>query len=364
MKKILTVVGARPQFIKIGPVSKALSDVKVFSEVVVHTGQHFDENMSQLFFQQLDLPTPSYNLGLGGGTHAHQTAQMLLSLEHVFVEEKPDLLLVYGDTNSTLSAALVAAKMHIPVAHVEAGLRSFNKHMPEEINRILTDHMSSLLFAPSEIAKRNLCSEGFEKDKIYLTGDVMFDAVAAHLPSSISNKELLPSLSLKNGDYALLTLHRAENTDCDKRLNALIDELLKLSKLIKIVFPLHPRTRLALERVGRLDQVSASCVLIPPAGYLENLQFIKSAAIVLTDSGGMQKEAFFLQTPCVTLREETEWLETIEIGANSLYSPESSSLITCVERQLAHFKASNAEPYGSGDSSVKIVQYIKNFLKV
>lgn len=361
-KKIITVVGARPQFVKVGPVSSAMKEFSDVHSVLVHTGQHFDDNMSDVFFRQLSLPIPDYNLDINGGSHAEQTANMLVRLESAYRVEKPDLVLVYGDTNSTLAAALAAAKMSIPIAHVEAGLRSFNRSMPEEVNRILTDHMSSLLFSPSRTATNNLIREGVSANSVFQTGDVMFDAVLAN-SRLITEEDVLPISTIStNEKYALLTIHRAENTDNNSRLTRLVDELILLSGKMKIVFPLHPRTKSAIERVGRLKELERSLVLISPVGYLDSLHLIKNASIVLTDSGGMQKEAMFLNTPCVTLREETEWLETVDMGANCLYLFASGTLSSCVNSQLSSLGSAVDKPYGQGDASIQIVEHINHFL--
>lgn len=308
--KLVTVVGARPQFIKAAPMSRALR--AVHREILVHTGQHYDDNMSAVFFRELGIPEPDVHLGAGGGGHAEQTAKMLTGIERVLLDEKPDWLLIYGDTNSTLAGALAAAKVHIPIAHVEAGLRSFNRRMPEEVNRVVADHLSTLLLCPSEVAVRNLAAEGITRG-VHVVGDVMADALLDAAQRADAS-DVLVRHGLEPRRYLLATVHRAENTDDPARLAAILDAFADLGRTI--LLPLHPRTRAAIARAGlALPGNVRAC---DPLGYLDMVRALRDADLVLTDSGGLQKEACWLGVPCVTLREETEWVETVESGWNRL----------------------------------------------
>lgn len=309
--KIVSIVGARPQFIKAAALSRELR--KKHNEILVHTGQHYDENMSDIFFEELDIPRPNYALGIGSGPHGAQTGAMLAGIETILLNEKPNWTLVYGDTNSTLAGALAAAKLHIPVAHVEAGLRSFNRAMPEEINRVLTDHIASLLFCPTQTALENLSREGITQGA-YLSGDVMWDALQFARSRAREGSDILQRLGLMEKGFLLATLHRAENTDDPARLRAILSAFDALAE--PLVFPVHPRTQKALSALGW--QPAAHIRLLEPLGYLDMVRLQESARLVLTDSGGMQKEAFWLGTPCITLREETEWVETLQAGWNAL----------------------------------------------
>ncbi|HXC79644.1 MAG TPA: UDP-N-acetylglucosamine 2-epimerase (non-hydrolyzing), partial [Candidatus Acidoferrum sp.] len=298
--KILSVVGARPQFIKAAPVSRVLR--RKHLEVLVHTGQHYDDNMSDIFFRELDIPKPDINLGVGSGPHGAQTGGMMAGLEKIVLEVNPDWVLVYGDTNSTLAAALVAAKLHVPVAHVEAGVRSFDRRMPEEINRVVADHVSDRLLCPTEVAVRNLAREGVERG-VRLVGDVMYDAFLFYRGAAAERAGIVNKLGLAPGQFALATLHRAENADVPERLRSILEGIV-LSGL-NVVLPLHPRTR------ARLEGAPPSQIhVIDPVGYLEMLALEEAAALIVTDSGGVQKEAYFLGKPCITLRDSTEWTET------------------------------------------------------
>jgi len=309
--KIVTVVGARPQFIKAAAVSRVLR--RTCAEVLVHTGQHYDDNMSKVFFDELDVPPPDCHLGIGSGSHGAQTGAMLAALEEVLVREKPDRVLVYGDTNSTLAGALAAAKLQIPVAHVEAGLRSFNRRMPEEINRVLTDHLSDLLFCPSETAVAHLAAEGIVAG-VHAVGDVMHEALRHAVALAERKTTVLERLGLAPNGYALATLHRAENVDDPARLARLLAALREVARRQPVVFPVHPRTRRRLADGGA--EATAGLRLLEPQGYLDMVRLEAGATVVLTDSGGVQKEAFWLQVPCITLREETEWGETVLAGWN------------------------------------------------
>lgn len=365
MKKIITVVGARPQFVKVGPISAALKEYPNLKEIILHTGQHFDDNMSDIFFRELNLPLPDVSLGISGGSHGEQTAAMLVGIEVALKRESPDLVLVYGDTNSTLAGAIAASKLNIPIAHVEAGLRSFNRKMPEEINRIVTDQLSTLLFTPSQTADDNLAREGIKNTAIFQVGDVMHDAVLKNIErAEDSSHSLLQKLALKTKDYFMLTLHRAENTDDDDRLSLLVDEILDIASTHHILFPIHPRTRLALTRIARLEQVEEHLDVVSPLGYLNTLSLLKNASLLLTDSGGMQKEAMFLRTPCITLRNETEWIETLTDGANCLYDNTAVPLRDLVSLQSKREHNFDAYPYGQGDTARKVCQKLGTFLKM
>jgi UDP-GlcNAc3NAcA epimerase len=313
--KLLTVVGARPQFVKAAPVSHALKDVGI-EEMLIHTGQHFDTAMSQVFFDELNIPSPCHNLEIHGGGHGEMSGRMMIALEPIFVREKPDAVMVYGDTNSTLAGALTASKLHLPVIHVEAGLRSFNRRMPEETNRVLTDHVSQLLLCPTTTSVRHLAREGITRG-VHHVGDVMYDATL--LASAISEKHstILATLGLAEGKYALATIHRAENTDNPAQLRQLIAWLLERAAENPIVLPLHPRTALRAKEAGlRFDSAIKLC---DPVGYVDMSRLLRGCSAVYTDSGGLQKEAYFHRKRCVTLREETEWVETIDCGWNRLW---------------------------------------------
>jgi len=329
MFKILTVVGARPQFIKCASVSRQLRDVA--TEILVHTGQHYDACMSEVFFRDLNIPQPKYNLGIGSGTHGYQTGEMLKRIEELLAVETPDLVLVYGDTNSTLAGALAAAKLHIPIAHVEAGLRSFNRQMPEEINRVVTDHVSSILLCPTQTAINNLTKEGITEG-VQKVGDVMYDALCHNLCIAQEDDSVLRRLTVRPKEYFLATVHRAENTDDPVTLDKILRALMKLaSGGAQIVFPVHPRTK----NLFALAAHSRSCpglILTEPVSYLDMLVLENNAKAILTDSGGVQKEAFWLSVPCVTLREETEWVETVESGWNFVVGSNEADIVDCVRR--------------------------------
>jgi UDP-GlcNAc3NAcA epimerase len=363
--KIVTVVGARPQFIKAAVVSRAIASRGRnigMREMIVHTGQHYDPQMSEVFFREMKIPEPAYWLGVSGGTHAQQTGRMLIEVERVLLAEKPLAVLVYGDTNSTLAGALAAVKLQIPVAHVEAGLRSMNMAMPEEVNRILTDRISRWLFTPTVAAEAHLLREGVAPEQIIPVGDVMYE-VALHYGAQVDvSGRVMGKLGLVARDYVLATVHRAENTDHPARLAAIVDALEAVSERLPVVWPLHPRTRGVLERSGRLDRLSSRVRLIDPVGYLDMVQLEKHATLIATDSGGVQKEAFFYRVPCVTLRDETEWVELVEAGWNRLASP--SEPATMLEAMVAAIGSSGREisPYGSGDAAQRIVACLKRDL--
>ncbi len=353
--KVVSVIGARPQFIKAAAVSRALRAAPGVMEVLLHTGQHYDENMSELFFRELELPEPDYNLGIGSGTHGAQTARTLEKVEQVLLQEKPDWVLVYGDTNSTLAGALAAVKLHTPVAHVEAGLRAFNRRMPEEINRVLTDHVSELLFAPTENAVANLRQEGIPEKCIHLVGDVMYDAALYYGEKADGRSQILHHLGLQPGTYILATVHRAENTDAPEHLRAIVEGLAQVAAEIPVAFPVHPRTRKALEAEGLLGLTGARLRLIEPVGYLDMVMLEKHARLIATDSGGVQREAFFYRVPCVTLRGETEWVELVELGWNRLCLPVSGTVVAHAILEMVGKKGAEATPYGNGTAARLIV---------
>lgn len=337
-RKILTVVGARPQFIKAAPVSQALAAAGNLTEVMVHTGQHFDPDMSDVFFRDLDIPPPAYNLGIHGGGHGDMTGRMMTAIEEVVVQERPDMVLIFGDTNSTLAAALVAAKLQIPLAHVEAGLRSFNRAMPEEINRVLADHVSDLLFCPTAAAVANLQREGIAKG-VHHVGDVMYDATLGAVSRADETSTILADLELTANSFAVATVHRAENTESKVRLAQVLDWLRARAANQPVVLPLHPRTKQAAAFFG-LD--FAGLQVCAPVGYLDMTQLLSRTTEVYTDSGGLQKEAYFHRKPCVTLRDETEWVETVEAGWNRLWGEPDYA----PRREI--------DDYGQGDSARKI----------
>jgi UDP-N-acetylglucosamine 2-epimerase len=356
MKKIVTVVGARPQFIKVAPVSRVLR--KKFREILVNTGQHYDYRMAGIFFEELNIPRPDFNLGLGSGTHGKQTGEMLTAIEDVLLSEKPDAVLVYGDTNSTLAGALAASKLHVPLFHVEAGLRSFNKRMPEEINRVLTDHMSDLLFSPTNTAIRNLSNEGINEN-VYNVGDVMYDAFLYNLKIAVERHNLI-DYGLEEKSYILATIHRAENTDNYDRLKAIFESFNNIGELV--VLPLHPRTEKMLKeyKLDYLLEDSTKIKKIEPLSYLEMLLLEKHSTGIVTDSGGVQKEAYFSNVPCYTIRDQTEWVETIEAGYNQLVNPLELNLKEIVRKtEIIDY---NQKLYGDGNSSEKIVDLIENHL--
>lgn len=354
--KILTVIGARPQFVKAASVSRAVAELGSMSEILLHTGQHYDPNMSDVFFAELGIPTPKYHLGIGSGPHGAQTGRMLEAIEGVLLVEQPDWVLVYGDTNSTLAGALAAAKLHISVAHVEAGLRSFNRQMPEEINRVLTDHASEVLFAPTEAAVGNLVHEGIERHKILQVGDVMFDAALYYAARAAESSNILERLSLEAKSYVLATVHRAENTDSPERLRAIFAGLSEVADVLPVVLPLHPRTRRYLAELA-ID--TSRLRLLDPVGYLDMVMLEKHARLIATDSGGVQKEAYFYRVPCVTLRTETEWVELIEHGWNRLVPPLSAASISQAILQNLDAQGAEIALYGEGKAAYQIVEALQ-----
>lgn len=310
MKKIVTILGARPQFVKAAVLSRVISKHKKIEEVIVHTGQHYDANMSNIFFEEMDIPKPKYNLAINGLSHGAMTGQMLIKIEKVLKDEKPDLVVVYGDTNSTLAGALAATKMDIKVAHIEAGLRSFNMKMPEEVNRILTDRISNILLCPTDTAIENLEHEGFDNlsPKVVKSGDIMKDAVEFYSDFSAEKSTIIKNLKLQNNEFVLATIHRQENTDNIESLITIFKGLEEINKLKKVVIPLHPRTKAILEK----NNLKFNITTIDPVGYFDMLELLKNCNLVVTDSGGLQKEAFFNKKHCIIAREETEWVELVE----------------------------------------------------
>lgn len=356
--KIVTVVGARPQFIKAAMIAREIAERPDGVEhKLIHTGQHFDDNMSDIFFRQMGIPRPDFTLGIGGGPHGDMTGRMLQAVEPVLMSERPDWVLVYGDTNSTLAGALAAAKLHLPVAHVEAGLRSFNRRMPEEINRVVVDHLSDLLLVPTQAAIDNLRDEGISGEKVRLVGDVMFDAVRAFSDVARRNSTVVRTLGLKERGYVLATIHRAENTDDPVKLRALFEGLTAMARELPVVLPLHPRTRNALAAGGFAPTMPADRLkLIDPVGYLDMLALEASAAVICTDSGGVQKEAFFQGVPCITLRGETEWVELVEIGANLLVPDATpASMIHALRTMRGKAVSRSVDLYGDGHAATKIM---------
>jgi len=349
--KVLTVVGARPQFVKAAPVSDALKAAG-HEEILLHTGQHYDDRMSRIFFEELGVPEPAINLGVGSGPHGRQTGEMLARIETVLLSESPDWVLVYGDTNSTLAGALAAAKLGIPVAHVEAGLRSHNRRMPEEINRVATDHLSDLLFCPSESAAEQLRREGITAG-VHVVGDVMYDAILWALPRAEAISPPAERLGLEPGQYWVATVHRAENTDDARRLKSVAECFAAAAE--PIVFPVHPRTAKALAAASL--SLPENVRVIEPVGYLEMLRLVRDARGVITDSGGLQKEAFWLRRPCITLRDETEWLETVESGWNRIVGVDPDRLARAL---TAEWPTGEPPPvYGDGSASQRIVELLR-----
>ena len=349
--KILTILGARPQFIKAGSVSREISKNTDINEIIVHTGQHYDSNMSDIFFKEMMIPKPNYNLGIGGGTHGKMTGQMIEKIEEVAIKEKPEWILVYGDTNSTLAGAIVASKLHVKLAHVEAGLRSYNMLMPEEINRIITDRVSNLLFCPTSQAVFNLQKEGFENFNctIVNSGDVMFDGALFY--SKHSKK---PKIDL-NKKFILATIHRAENTDEIYKLKSIIKALNEISKDIQVILPLHPRTKKVLTN----NNIKLDFPSIEPVGYLNMIWLIRNSELIVTDSGGLQKESFFFKKSCITLREETEWTELLETGNNILVGHDDIKIMNAF-KSITNNKIIFSNLYGNGNASQIIINHLLN----
>jgi UDP-GlcNAc3NAcA epimerase len=361
MKKVVSIVGARPQFVKSAVVSSALASAGV-SDIIVHTGQHYDFEMSGLFFDELGLSDPEYNLRIGSGRQGVQTGRMIEAIESVLLNIRPEMVLTYGDTNSTLAGALAAAKLHIPVSHVEAGLRSFNRQMPEEINRVLTDHIADVLFAPTATAVQNLENEGIPAGRIIRTGDVMHDAALRFAARAEAVSLVLQRLQLQSREYILATLHRAENTDDPSRLRAIIEGLADVAQQLRVVLPLHPRTRTAIERAQIRAAVLRRILILEPLGYLDMTMLEKHARLIATDSGGVQKEAYFHSVPCVTLRGDTEWVESLEGGCNQLVFPASGEAVAIgIRESLGKEPIFRSGIYGDGYSAVHIADSISSW---
>ena len=354
--KVLTVIGARPQFIKASVVSRALRAATGVAEVVVHTGQHFDAEMSGVFFDELGIDEPDHRLDIHGGPHGAMTGRMLEALEPVVINESPDAMLVYGDTNSTLAGALVAAKLQVPIAHVEAGLRSFNRAMPEEINRIVTDRLSHWLFTPTARADANLLHEGIDAAQILRVGDVMYDVALQAAARSAGRVDPLDGLGLAARGYALATVHRPATTDDPMRLAAVVDGLARVSMQLPVLWPLHPRTRDALKRAGLPATPTPGLRIVAPVGYLDMVALERGAAVIVTDSGGVQKEAYFHGVPCVTLRDETEWVELVESGWNRLAPPRSAEAVAGAVLDAIGSRGRPVDAYGTGDAALLVAQ--------
>ncbi len=352
--KLITIIGARPQFIKAAAVSREIAKHKEINEIIIHTGQHFDANMSEIFFTQMQIPKPDYNLAINSLSHGAMTGRMMEEIEKVLLLEKPDWVLVYGDTNSTIAGSLAAKKLHIKVAHVEAGLRSFNMNMPEEVNRILTDRISDILFCPTQTAVDNLKKEGYEniESKIVNCGDVMLDAALFYAKMSQKPQVELPE------KFILSTVHRAENTDDPKRLIAIFEALAEIAKDTPIVLPLHPRTRKIINNL-KLKSGSNGLTIIEPVGYLEMVYLLKKCEMVMTDSGGLQKEAFFFAKPCLTMRDETEWVELVQNGFNKIVGADKEKIISSYGEMKQMDIDFNVELYGHGNASEKIIEHLK-----
>ncbi len=360
MIRIITIVGARPQFVKAAMLSRAISmrnkEGMSFEEKLIHTGQHYDENMSRVFFHEMGILKPTWQLHCGNHTHGAMTGQMLMDIEKILTDNQPDYVLVYGDTNSTLAGALAASKLHIPVVHVEAGLRSFNKAMPEEINRILTDHVSSILCCPTQTAVQNLHKENITKG-VYHVGDIMYDAALLFGKEAEQRSTILQTLGLSPKEFLLCTVHRAENTDSQERLCQIAQAWTEIAASERIVIPLHPRTRIYLEKYNLLAtlQQQSNILFTAPLGFLDMVMLERNARIILTDSGGIQKEAYFHKTPCITLREETEWTETIESGWNQLAGFHAKDIIKCLSTSNDR---KEIQEYGDGNTAQKILDLL------
>tara|TARA_B110000285_G_C15118513_1_gene615610 strand:+ start:627 stop:1721 length:1095 start_codon:yes stop_codon:yes gene_type:complete len=358
--KILTVVGARPQFVKAAALSREFSKSDVFDEILVHTGQHFDENMSDIFFEEMQIPLPKYNLEINSLAHGAMTGRMLEGIEKIMIEEKPDMLLVYGDTNSTIAGALAAKKLHISVAHVEAGLRSFNIKMPEEVNRILTDRISDILLCPTDAAIENLEREGYNNMDIEIvkSGDVMQDAAEYYAQTSASKSSIVKDLQLESNNFVLVTFHRAENTDDSNRLKSIVSALTEINKDCKVVIPLHPRTKNKLE----LFNIDFPVTAIDPIGYFDMIELLKNCKLVATDSGGLQKEAFFFKKPCITMRDETEWVELVKGGFNTIVGADKTLILEAYNKVDSLDLDFSVDLYGNGNACENIVISIQKLL--
>jgi UDP-GlcNAc3NAcA epimerase len=357
--KVATVVGARPQFVKAAILLKAFRTTQQIENVLVHTGQHYDADMSRVFFEELEIPAPQHHLHVGSGSHGRQTGRMLEDLEHVFQLENPDWVLVLGDTNSTIAGALAAVKLHMPVAHVEAGLRSFNRRMPEEINRVLADHASDLLLAPTPLAVANLLQEGIGDNKVRLVGDVMYDAALYYGSRAEKKSTILERLKLGKKNYVLTTIHRPENTDSPEKLRTILLGLSSVAMRLPVIFPIHPRTRSTILRNVDMAEAAKGIRLVDPLGYLDMTVLERNARLIATDSGGIQKEAFFFSVPCVTLRTETEWQELLDMAWNRLAPPDSPEVVSsAILDDLDREPKGTPNLYGDGHASEQIAQLL------
>ncbi len=358
MKKVFTVVGARPQFVKAATVSRAIQKTEGIEEVLVHTGQHFDKNMSDVFFDEMDIPKPDHHLDIHSLNHGAMTGRMMEGLEKLMLEEKPDVVLIYGDTNSTLAGAVTASKLHIPVAHVEAGLRSFNMEMPEEVNRILADRVSNILYCPTETAKKNLRKEGYENidARIVISGDVMYDAALFYAEKSEEMSSVTDNI--ESDRFVLCTLHRAENTDDPAKLASICSALNKINEDRRVILPLHPRTKKLLDQ----HAINLDFDTIDPVGYFDMIALLKGCELVLTDSGGLQKEAYFFKKPCVTMREQTEWVELIEEGVNILTGSDGEKILNAADEMTQKNVSFDNQLYGDGHAADLIVEDLLNYL--
>ena len=385
--KIVTVIGARPQFIKAAAVSRAIATQNAathdprltIQEIIVHTGQHFDANMSDIFFEEMQIPLPDYRLEINSMGHGAMTGRMLEKIEEVLIKEKPHFVMVYGDTNSTLAGALAAKKLHVKVVHVEAGSRSFNMRMPEEINRILTDRISDILCCPTETAVKNLLNEDFKLPSnlqstnnyplVINTGDVMRDAALFYSKFSAEKSTIINILELAGKEFVLCTIHRAENTDTESRLQNIFKALLEISNDFPIVLPLHPRTKKIAKSLGLLPNDynvefkihNSKLIIIPPVGYFDMIELLKHAKVVMTDSGGLQKEAYFFNKPCITMRDETEWVELVDNGVNTLVGADEVNILSCFRNISIRSPIFPAELYGNGQASNKIIDALMTF---
>ena len=357
MLKIITVIGARPQFIKAATLSRVFAKYPdQIKELIVHTGQHFDQNMSAIFFNEMEIPIPHYNLNINGLSHCAMTGQMLEGIEKIIIAEKPDYLLVYGDTNSTIAGALAAKKLHVKVIHVEAGLRSYNMNMPEEINRILTDRISDILFCPTQTAINNLKQEGFDyiKTQIVLSGDVMQDAALYYKEKSDQISSVLSGNQIKSNKFVLATIHRAENTDDEIRLRAIVHSLNEINKIVQVIVPLHPRTA----KILKDNNMDVEFTIIKPVGYFDMLQLISHSRLILTDSGGLQKEAYFFNKYCITFRDETEWVELVDNGYNQIVGASYEKIIAAFQDLMSKEFTKSEELYGGGNAAETICSEI------
>lgn len=353
--KIVSIIGARPQFVKAAIVSKEIR--KFHNEIIVHTGQHYDTKLSDTFFSQLKIPKPNFNLGIGSGTHAFQTGNMLIALEEVLMSEKPDFVIIYGDTNSTVSASLVAIKLHIPIGHVESGLRNFDMSIPEEVNRVVSNHLATLHFAPTITAVKNLKAEGITKN-VFLTGDVMYDSLISHIKVAEEKSNILTELKLVNKAYILATIHRPRNTDNVKNLVSIFSAFENCGK--EVIIPLHPRTQKELKQNSLSFHKSKNLKILNPLSYFDFLKLLNNASKVITDSGGVQKESYILKKPCITIYDSTSWIETVKDGWNILVNPIKKEIINAIMNfnpKRMHFNH-----YGDGDAGVKIAKIINEFL--